>query len=138
MNPLKVWMGRLKVEPWLEPRLRNGPLHVWPRTELTTCVEQDGELKVELSNGETIVVDEIILATGSNVNIAQLPILTSGNILDQLKTRNGFPELDDHFQTSVPGLFITSMPATQDFGPFFGFTVAVRAAAQLICAKSQH
>ena len=25
------------------------------------------------------------------------------------------------------------MPATQDFGPFFGFTIAVRASAKLIC-----
>jgi Predicted flavoprotein involved in K+ transport len=134
----KQWAeGRLKVEPWLEPRLRNDRVHVWPRTELTTCIEQEnGELKVELSSGETIEVDQIILATGYKVNIAQLPILASGNILLQLKTRNGFPELDDHFQTSIPGLFITSMPATQDFGPFFGFTVAVRAAAQLICASS--
>jgi hypothetical protein len=32
-------------------------------------------------------------------------------------------------------LFITSMPATHDFGPFFGFTVAVRAAAELICER---
>ena len=128
--------GRLKVEPWLEPRLRNDRVHVWPRTELTTCTQQEnGELRVELSNGETLLVDQIILATGYKVNIAQLPILASGNILPELKTRNGFPELDDHFQTSVPGLFITSMPATQDFGPFFGFTVAVRAAAQLICAS---
>jgi cation diffusion facilitator CzcD-associated flavoprotein CzcO len=129
--------GRLKVEPWLEPRLRNDHVHIWPRTELTTCIEQEsGELRVELTNGETIFVDQIILATGYKVNIAQLPILASGNILPGLKTRNGFPELDDHFQTSIPGLFITSMPASQDFGPFFGFTVAVRAAAQQICASS--
>lgn len=127
--------GRLKIEPWLEARLRNDRVYVWPRTELTTCIEQDAGLKVALSNGETVFVDQIIFATGYKVNIAQLPILASGNILDQLKTRNGFPELDDHFQTSVPGLFITSMPATQDFGPFFSFTVAVRAAAQLICEE---
>jgi hypothetical protein len=25
------------------------------------------------------------------------------------------------------------MPATQDFGPFFGFTVSVRASAKRIC-----
>jgi len=30
-------------------------------------------------------------------------------------------------------LFITSMPATQDFGPFFGFTIAVNVSAKLIC-----
>jgi hypothetical protein len=36
-------------------------------------------------------------------------------------------------RSSVPGLFITSMPATQDFGPFFAFTIAVRTSARLIC-----
>jgi hypothetical protein len=69
------------------------------------------------------------------MNIAQLPFLSSDSILNRLATRNGFPVLDDHFQTSIQGLFITSMPATQDFGPFFGFTIAVRASAKLICRR---
>lgn len=130
----RMWAeGRLKLEPWLGPRLQNDRVHVWPRAEVLRCHEQDdGALQVELSNSKTILVDQIILATGYKVNIARLPILASGNILASLKTRNGFPELDDHFETSVPSLFITSMPASQDFGPFFGFTIAVRAAAQLI------
>jgi cation diffusion facilitator CzcD-associated flavoprotein CzcO len=132
----RLWSeGRLKVEPWLEPRLRSDRVHVWPQTEVVSCREEvvGGELQVELSNGETILVDQIILATGYKVNIERLPVLNSGNILKQIETRNGFPVLDDHFQTSVEGLFITSMPATQDFGPFFGFTIAVRASAILIC-----
>jgi len=133
----RLWAeGRLKIEPWLEARVRDARVHVWARTEVLTCLEQDsGELQVNLSNGKTVPVDQIILATGYKVNITQLPLLASGNVLDRLATRNGFPELDDHFETSVPGLFITSMPATQDFGPFFGFTIAVRAAAQLICER---
>jgi cation diffusion facilitator CzcD-associated flavoprotein CzcO len=132
----KLWAeGRLKVEPWLEHRLSGDRVHVWPRSEVSSAIEQDnGDLEVKLSNGETIVVDRIILATGYKMNIAQLPLLASGNILNELKTRDGFPELNDHFETSVPGLFITSMPATQDFGPFFGFTIAVRTSARLICA----
>ena len=131
----RLWAeGRLKLEPWLAPRVKNDRVHVWPRAEVVSCREQaDGALQVELTNGQTVVVDQIVLATGYKVNIAQLPVLAAGNILAVLKTRNGFPELDDHFETSVPGLFITSMPAAQDFGPFFGFTVAVRASAQLIC-----
>jgi hypothetical protein len=40
--------------------------------------------------------------------------------------------LDEHLQSSVAGLFMTSMLATRDFGPFFGFTVAVRTSAKLI------
>jgi hypothetical protein len=27
------------------------------------------------------------------------------------------------------------MPATQDFGPFFGFTISVRTSAKLICQR---
>jgi FAD-dependent urate hydroxylase len=130
----RLWAeGRLKLEPWLAPRVKNDRVHIWPRAEVLSCREHDGALHVELTNGETVVADQIVLATGYKVNIAQLPVLAAGNVLATLKTRNGFPELDDHFETSVPGLFITSMPAAQDFGPFFGFTVAVRASAQLIC-----
>ena len=130
----RLWAeGRLKVEPWLEARLNHDRVHVRPRTEVVKCTEKNGELNVELSNGETVTCDQIVLATGYKVDIARLPILASGNILNQPTTRNGFPVLDNHFQTSIPGLFITSMPATQDFGPFFAFTISVRVSAKLIC-----
>lgn len=133
----RLWAeGRLKVEPGLEPRLRDERVKIWPQTEVVNCLQNDsGELVAELSNGETVVCDQIVLATGYKVDIAKLPVLMAGNILDQLETRNGFPVLDDHFETSVPRLFITSLPATQDFGPFFGFTIAVRASAKLISDK---
>jgi len=128
--------GRLKVEPWLEPRLKDERISVWPHTELENCSENDnGELEITLTNGATFIVDHIVLATGYKVEISKVPLLAAGNILKQLETRNGFPVLDDHFETSVPGLFITSMPATQDFGPFFGFTISVRTAAKLICGR---
>ena len=35
-------------------------------------------------------------------------------------------------QASVPGLYFTSMLATDAYGPFFACTVSARAAAQLI------
>jgi len=40
--------------------------------------------------------------------------------------------LDEHMQTSVPGLFVTGFAATHDFGPFFGFVRACPAAARII------
>lgn len=127
--------GRLKLEPWLEPRLASERVKVLPRTEVVGAeiVEPSGELSIELSNGEEVRCDQVVLATGYKVDITRLPLLSSGNLLAELETRNGFPVLDDHFQTSIPGLFITSMPAMQDFGPFFGFTIAVRVSAKLIC-----
>ncbi|HET6977962.1 MAG TPA: NAD(P)-binding domain-containing protein [Pyrinomonadaceae bacterium] len=133
----RMWSeGRLKLEPWLEPRLQDERVKRWPQTELAVCRENEsGALAVTLSNGAVITVDEIILATGYKVEISRLPILAAGNLLTQLEIRNGFPVLDDHFETSVPGLFITSMPAVQDFGPFFGFTNSVRTSARLIAAR---
>jgi cation diffusion facilitator CzcD-associated flavoprotein CzcO len=132
----RLWAeGRLKVEPWLQSRLDDPRVKIWPHTELASCVQHNGELAVTLSNGETLTVDQLILATGYKVNIAQLPLLAAGDLLTQLETRNGFPVLDDHFETSLPGLFITSMPATQDFGPFFGFTISVRTSAKLIVSR---
>jgi cation diffusion facilitator CzcD-associated flavoprotein CzcO len=132
----RLWAeGRLKVEPWLESRLKSNRVNIWPQTELVSCTQhEDGELAVTLSNGKAINVDKIVLATGYMVDIARLPIW-SADLLDRLETRNGFPVLDDHFETSIPGLFITSMAATQDFGPFFGFTISVRTSAKLICQR---
>ena len=133
----RMWSeGRLKIEPWLEPRLRSERVRVWPQTEVISChTNESSEIQVNLTNGEVITVDQIVLATGYKVEIARLPVLASGNLLAQMETRNGFPVLDDHFETSVPGLFITSMPAMQDFGPFFGFTNSVRTSARLIIAR---
>jgi FAD-dependent urate hydroxylase len=133
----RMWgEGRLKVEPWLEPRLRDKRVKVWPNTEVKNVFQNhDGALLVEFSSGERVDCDQIVLATGYKVNIATLPVLAAGNILNRLETRNGFPVLDDHLETSVPRLFITSLPATQDFGPFFAFTIAVRASAKLICER---
>jgi thioredoxin reductase len=130
----RLWAeGRLKVEPWLETRAMTETVKLWPNTQIISCDELvAGDLMIKLDNGENLIVDHVILATGYKVKIDQVPFLANGNILPKLMTRNGFPVLDEHFQTNVPGLFMTSMMATQDFGPFFAFTISVRASARLI------
>lgn len=135
----RLWAeGRLKVEPWLEERVMQPTAHLWPHTRLSACVEQpDGTLAITLAGvndgTEThLDVDQVILATGYKVRIDRVSCLARGNVMADLATRNDFPVLDEHFQTSIPGLFITSLPAAQDFGPFFGFTISVRTSARLI------
>jgi FAD-dependent urate hydroxylase len=125
--------GRLKLEPWLQRRMNRDSIKLWPRTQIASCTQlASGELSVLLNSGIKFCIDHIILATGYKVSIGQVPFLNSGNLLPQLRTADGFPELDDHLQTNIPGLFMTSMPAAQQFGPFFNFTVSVRTAAKLI------
>lgn len=128
--------GRLKLEPWLVPRITNDKTSLFPESEIVACDElPDGDLRIKLSTGDTLNVDHVILATGYKVDVARIPFLKEGNVLGRLETLNGFPALDDHLESNIPGLFFTSMCATQDFGSFFGFTVSVRASATLIGAR---
>src|SRR5262249_25147919 len=115
----RLWAeGRLKVEPWLEPRVMKRTITLWPKTQVVAVDERaNDERTVRLSNGRALSVDAVILATGYKGEIGQVPFLARGNILTTLATRNGFPVLDEHCQTSIPKLFMTSIAATQDFGP---------------------
>lgn len=129
----RLWSeGRLKLEPWLARRIQHKNIKLFPHTQVTACRElANGELEVQVGES-TLRVDQIILATGYKVNVAQIPLLARGNLFARLETKNGFPVLDKHFQSNVSGLFFTSMCATQDFGPFFAFTAAVRTSAKVI------
>jgi thioredoxin reductase len=124
--------GRLKIEPWLATRVHRDGVQVWPHTHLITSETYGDEIVLRFEDSLTVTVDQVALATGYQTDLNRVPFLAQGNVLSKLQTRNGYPVLDEHFQTNLAGLFITSLPSTQDFGPFFGFTVGVRAAAHLI------
>ncbi|MDX1415336.1 MAG: NAD(P)-binding domain-containing protein [Candidatus Promineifilaceae bacterium] len=135
----RFWVeGRLKLEPWLAPRIDHESITLWPNSEMRACsILPDGALQILLSNGQSIVVDDVIFATGYKVDMSRVDLLARGNILKRLTTHNGYPQLDETFQTNIPGLYITSMPAVQDFGLFFAFTISVRASAQVISRALQ-
>jgi thioredoxin reductase len=135
----RFWMeGRLKLEPWLKARICHESIRIRPGSRVASCHELlDGAYSVTLDVGdreEQVEVSHVVLATGYRVDMAQVPFLARGNLFQMLKTRNGYPILDERFQSSVPGLFITSMPAVQDFGPFLAFTVSVGASARIIAS----
>ena len=125
--------GRLKLEPWLTPRLEKPSVHRWPNTSVTACEEApDGEIEARLSTEERLAVDHVVLATGYKPDMREVPYLSG--VIDCMELADGFPVLDDHFQSSVPGLFVTGFPATRDFGPFFGFVRGCPMAATLTTA----
>jgi cation diffusion facilitator CzcD-associated flavoprotein CzcO len=133
----RLWAeGRLKLEPWLAARVRRQEISLWPNTRVTECKEQpSGAFTITLAGADgsrDVEVDRIVLATGYKADVSRVPLVARGNLLPQLQVDNGLPTLDEHLQTSVPGLFITSALASRDFGPFFGFTGAVRTSAKLI------
>jgi thioredoxin reductase len=123
----KFWeIGRLTLEWWLTPRLARDSIHSWPGTEVVGIDQQT----VALSNGKRLPVDRIVFATGYKADLARVPYLRSMKI----EVADGFPLLNESFQTNVPGLYVTGFAAIRDFGPFFGFVRGAAAAASLVCA----
>jgi FAD-dependent urate hydroxylase len=128
----KFWeVGRLTLEWWLTSRLQGERFHRRPRTSVVAAsTDGIGGTRVRLSDGTELAVDRIVLATGYKADLGRVPYL--GGVLPLVATADGFPLLDDVFQTSLPGLFMPGFTGTRDFGPFFGFTKGCPAAANLV------
>lgn len=122
--------GRLKLEPWLVSRLDSSVVHRWPEAEVTECELRKDEIAVTLTDGTALRADMLVLATGYAPDLSKIDYLKP--VLDRIETVNAFPVLDEHMQSSVPGLFLTGYLATRDFGPFFGFVRGCPAAARII------
>src|SRR5262249_38187498 len=128
--------GRLKLEPWLAPRIARDEILSWPGAALAGADEgADGRLWVRLTTGAELGVDQVVLATGYRVDLGRLSLLDPATVLADLATEDGFPLLDASFESSVPGLFFSGLPTTRDFGPFFGFLAGCRVAPRLVVER---
>ena len=129
----RFWeVGRLTLEYWLTPRLASQAIHRWPGTEVVRAepTGADGELRVRLSSGDDLSVDQVVFASGYRADLARVPYLAG--VLDRVKVTDGFPVLDETFGASLSRLYLPGFVATRDFGPFFGFVKGTLAAARLI------
>lgn len=128
---MEFWqVGRLTLEDWLVPRLRPNVVASHPRTEVTSVESPGGgPVSLKLSDGETVVVDHVVFASGYRANLAAVPYLAG--VVDRVSVVDGFPSLSPGFETTLPGLFVTGFAATRDFGPFYGFTKGCPSAARI-------
>ena len=124
-------VGRLTLEWWLTPRLRDARIHRWPNTHVVGVAAGGADtVELELSTGDRLGVDRVVFATGYRSQVASVPYLE--DLAGLIDVVDGFPVLDDAFQTTLAGLYFPGFAATRDFGPFFGFTKGCPAAASLI------
>jgi len=108
-------------------------IHVHENTAIVAArTLADSTYEVSLDDKTTLHVHHIILATGYAPNMQNVAFLDRTTILRELQTLNGSPMLDTEFQMNLPNLYVTGLAAVQDFGPFFGFTVACPVAARII------
>ena len=130
---LEFWqVGRLTLEPWLTPRLRPDVVTVHPDTEVVDVEEGDEATVLGLTDGTRLTADFVVFASGYRADIARVPYLEP--LLDDLAVADGFPQLSEGFETSVPGLYLTGFASTRDFGPFYGFTKGCPSSATLAVA----
>jgi hypothetical protein len=118
---LAFWrVGRLTLEPWLPPRLAPDVVTAHPGTEVTGVAAGSADVTLTLSNGTALTADHVVFASGYRSDLAGVPYLAG--VLDQVSVTDGFPDLTEGFETSLPGLYVTGFASTRDFGPFYGFT----------------
>ena len=126
----KFWqVGRLTLEHWLVPRMTPDVVHQHPECSVTE-VAGDGPVTLTLSDGTVLEVDHVVFASGYKPDIARVPYLAG--VLDGVSVTDGFPDLSEGFETSLPGLYTVGFIATRDFGPFYGFTKGCPSAAKLV------
>ncbi|GAA1141687.1 FAD-dependent oxidoreductase [Nocardioides aquiterrae] len=122
-------VGRLTLEHWLVPRLRPDVVHRHPECAVVD-VAGDGPVALTLSDGSSLEVDHVVFASGYQPDVARVPYLAG--VLDRISVTDGFPDLSEGFETSLPGLYAVGFLATRDFGPFYGFTKGCPSAAKLV------
>ena len=127
----RFWqVGRLQLEPWLADRIARDDVHLWPRAQPAAIESGPGEaVTVTLGDGTRLETDHVLLATGYRVDMRRVPYLP-----DDLELADGFPVLDEDFQTSLAGLYVPGFPSTRAFGPFFGFVAGATTTAAIIGA----
>jgi FAD-dependent urate hydroxylase len=126
----KFWqVGRLTLEPWLVPRLSPDVVSSHPGCEVTDVAVGAEDVTLSLSDGQTRTADLVVFASGYQADLARVPYLAP--VSDHVSVTDGFPDLSEGFETSLPGLHLTGFASTRDFGPFFGFTKGCPASARI-------
>ena len=126
----KFWeVGRLTLEHWLVPRMNPDVVTSHPGCSVEQVTDRDDGLTLDLSDGTSLEADFVVFASGYKADLAAVPYLAG--VLDSVSVTDGFPDLTEGFETSLPGLSVIGFASTRDFGPFYGFTKGCESAARI-------
>lgn len=110
---------RATVTEFLVP-LVEGKVQQRPYSEVTKAEVKDAsdQLTLLISNGDSIEVDHLIVATGYQSRLDQLVFLSP--FYSQIKQEsNGYPKINERFESSVPGLYFAGPLSAYHHGPAF-------------------
>ncbi|WER49567.1 FAD-dependent oxidoreductase [Cupriavidus sp. WKF15] len=124
-GPSGAWWLRDRVVGKVELSMNTSVEHV--------SVHKSGVV-LQVTGGDgpaTVTGDHVVAATGFRVDVAKHAFL-SPEIIQALSLVDGWPELSGHFESAVPGLYITGPAAAMSFGPALRFVYGAKYAAPCI------
>jgi FAD-dependent urate hydroxylase len=131
-NRLAVRAIRPAGAAWLKPRTQHVPITTG-RT-VVSAVPAGQRIVLKLNDGSERCADHLLLATGYRVDISGYPFLPA-ELLSSIRRVNGYPRLDDGFESSVCGLHFLGAPAAWSFGPLMRFVAGSEFAARALTRK---
>jgi FAD-dependent urate hydroxylase len=135
---LRRRIGARAVRPagaqWLRARVE-GKIPTRPWTQIVGAEPGGAGLRLRLSDGTKRDVEHLFLGTGYRPDLAEVPFIDP-TLRDQVRQRDGLPELDDSFESSVAGLHFVGGLAGWSFGPICRFVAGARAAARQVARRA--
>jgi hypothetical protein len=127
LGPFGAWWLRDRVEGCV-------PVHLGHRLEGAACDGDQVTLVFAGSFGERRVggFDHVMAATGYRVDVDGLHFLDAGLRRDVARSAGTWPALGPSFDSSVPGLYFTSLAAAATFGPLMRFVAGTGFAARRV------
>jgi hypothetical protein len=121
---------------WLRPRM--GKVRITMKRSIDSATDTGGRLCLSLNDGTMRSFNHVVLATGYRVDILRYPFLPA-KLTGQIQCTGGYPELNEGFECSIPGLHFLGAPAATSFGPLMRFVsgTAYSAAAVTRCVTGE-
>jgi cation diffusion facilitator CzcD-associated flavoprotein CzcO len=115
---------------WLRARV-DGRVRITAKTSVRSARLTGGRLRLELSDGTSRDVDHMLLGTGYRPALEKLPFIDA-SLRQRVATSQGFPVLNEWFESSVPGFHFVGGVAGYSFGPLCNFVAGAGIAARQI------
>jgi len=120
---------------WLRPRVE-GQVRITEHTHIMKATVQGQGLSLELNDGTTREVDHLFLGTGYRPDINKLPFINPA-LRQQVQENNGYPILNEWFESSVPHLHFVGALAGHTFGPICRFVTGAKVPARQIARHAE-
>jgi thioredoxin reductase len=115
---------------WLYDRVV-GKVGLTQHVEVVRATPGGDGLHLQLSDGSERAVDHLLFATGYRPHLDRLSFLSPG-LRHQLQEHDGYPRLDDCFESSVPGLHFVGRLADDSYGPICRFVSGAEPSARRV------